>query len=492
MVEGEGYAYMSHPHTLYPPGLPLLLAFILGTFGPAYGLMRGVMLLFALSGAAAAYFLAKPRVGRGLAALVALLFAVSFPVVDTATFVLSDIPFAFLVLITLAVTASGSAPPRGAKLLGLAALILAAIMMRTVGTLLAAAVLAHGLTAALRGPRRRESRSWIALGLLILIPAGTWIGWTTLVKVRTEVPEGVAGSSSNFFLFTRADPRRSDLPAEGIGDYAARVRRNISYYSEVASASLIGSRDLAASSRLLRYPVILILLLGFARACKRRVDPAEIFLLLYLLVLLFWPYSYQRFLIPVLPLLYIYAAVFVQWAAGAVIGRIGRSPRVSPDRGRLGVVLRPAALTGALVLLVGALHLSADLEVVKREQARPNPMRLGSHAILAAGDWLSENTGEDEVVVAFQAAILHWLSHRRVLVPPWHSGPEKQLEMIRSSGARWIVINPLAEAAGGYMRGLVESRPDAFDPVAEIEGAEIWRVRLSTSGPGPLSRETGS
>jgi 4-amino-4-deoxy-L-arabinose transferase-like glycosyltransferase len=464
---GEGYHYLGHPHTLYPPGLPLILAGILSAAGPAYGLMRAVMALLALLGGVAAYALLKPRLGAPRAALIGCLFPIAFPVVHEITFVLSDVPFAFFALAAMALARHSPRPPRGWRLAGLCVSLLAATAFRTVGLVLVASIGAHGIAGSILRHRGRDALWWAAAAALLLAPAAGWILYVSPPTGAEPIPEGIPASSSNLDLITRADPRGSDPAPASAADLLRRVRENAGYYAEVGAGVILGRREPIRHLPWTRYLIILLPLIGLFRLARRRLEPADLFAILYGLVLLAWPFHYQRFVIPVLPLLFLWTLSGVEGIALSGLS-IFRRVRIGPSR-------LPSRIAAGLLLIVALIHLGQAAGAVDRERARPY-YRGAALGIMSASDWILGNTDPGDVIVVFQAAIVHWLTERRALIPPWSSPPERQLEMIQRSGASWVMINPMVEGSGGYLRRLVEERKDLFRPAAEVDGVRIWQV----------------
>jgi 4-amino-4-deoxy-L-arabinose transferase-like glycosyltransferase len=475
LVEGEGYRYMGHPHTLHPPGLPALLAALMAAAGTSYFLMRALMLVSGLLAAAAAYALLVPRAGRARAFLIAAVFAVSFPLLETAPYILSDLPFAALALAALAVAerAGRGGAPSGGRLAALAALLLAAVAFRTLGLVLAASVVIWGVARGARGGG--GARAWAVLALAALVPAAAWLGWASQRPGVGDVPEGIPASASNLTLLTRSDARVSDAPRAGPGDYARRVKRNADYYVDLVFDALTGVPDASGAAGRLKYLLLLVPLAGFAVVLRRGAGAADVFVVLYGAVVAVWPYAYQRFILPVLPMVLLYALTGIETAARA-IARGGHRSRV------------PAAIAGLLLAAAGLLHAAEGISLVARERRGPRA-DAGANGIVAASAWIEENTRPDDVVVVFQAPTVHWLTRRRALVPPWTSPPQRQLAMIEASGARWVVINPKAEGFGGYLRRLVEERPDRFEEAAAVEGARIYRVRALSDSPSATTKQ---
>jgi len=476
IADGEGYRYLGYAHGLYPPALSVMLAGIFATVGTSYTVMRLAMLLLAAVGAVSGYYLVRRRASRIQAFVVAATFAVCYPLVDSLTYVLSDVPFASLVLVILALFERSREQLVGWRLGALVVLIVACVLFRTATVALVGSAVLFGLSRWMHTRQFRHAVAWGAVGAAGLLTAGTWTMWANAELGREPIPPGLPGyryhHPTYMAQFMLAQPTRSDSKSLSTYSYANRVLRNVRFYAKAISADMLGIRRGSVELGLTSYAILLVPFMGFLHQARTRAGPAELFLLFYTFMLLIWPWRYQRFLLPVLPLLFLYTFNGMEALFGAIrtgMKRLGAAlPRV-PETW-------PSRLAVVLLATAGMMHAFSDLEIIAHERARPCPPRPGDRAIVGASRWLAEEAGEDDVVVCFQAAIVHWLSGLTSFAPPWTDPPDVQLGMIRESSADWIVINPLIEVNGGYLKQLIEQRPDLFALSAVVEGAEIYRV----------------
>ncbi len=487
LAGGEGYRYQGHAHSMYPPGVPILLAGILLTYGPSYAAMRLVMILLALAGAVAAWLLARSRLGRAEALLVAGLYALCPSLLEGATYILSDLPFAALVLATLALCESSREAPRGRRLVWLILLATSCILFRTAGVALAGAMVIGGLTRGWQARDGRQAIAWSAIGLIALAAGTIWALHAGREVAAESRPPGLPGFSYDHPTYTSqlmlADPTRSDSGSLSPSSFLTRLLRNARFYAWAVSGDLTGSPRLASALGIYNVAVLPVLLAGLFIHARKGASLSDLFFLLYAFLLLVWPWHYQRFLLPVLPMLLMYALEGLR-ALTALLLRAGQ--RFAGALRSASLSLRAQAVVPMILMGIAGLgHLGSDLDVIAHERARPYPPRPAQRAIVEASRWLTANAGTSDVIVGFEAAIIHRLSGRPALSPPWTHPAAEQLEMILGSGAAWVVVNPIEEPGGGYLEALLKERPDLFALRAVVERAEIWEVRRGSTAPAP-------
>jgi hypothetical protein len=333
------------PLTMINPAWPALLAplaLLTGAAGP----FQAAAALFLAAVPVALWAWLRRRTDETTALLAAGLFASSPLVLSQSGVVMSEAPFTLALLAMLAATESGRA--------GLAGLAAAALLLTRTAGVAALPALAAGFL------RKRKPRE---LALALLPPALAFGAWSAWSWSRIHSVE-----KFDMFSFTYGENPLAKL---------ARVAAsNALYYASewggsftppalagTALAPVLGALLAAAALR------------GLALALRRRADdPAAWALAGTALMLAVWGWQYERYLIPLLPLLL--------WALAAGLGRAAKP-----------------ALAALLIMQLGAQTLPrlgrpspwAEPELAKTYAwlaARPGPGLLVSAEPVRDG-WLS-------------------------------------------------------------------------------------------------------
>ena len=488
ILQGDGYTEAwdpaAPPHTKYPPVFPLLIAVTMALGARGWGALKAAPVVMSLVGVVAVFLWARRRVRDEVAFGVALLTGLSAAYLDHSRWILSDVPFVAFLFLALwalerllpvprsgwtgvevpgpegagaAATAEerrgpggeleaaaadvpGSAPAWRRVALPVAAattVLLLALLTRSAGLPLAVAAVA---ASALRG---RWRVAGIVGGAAALV-GGAW-------ALRARLAAGGQGAYQSEFRLL--DPYQPDLGTAGAGDFVRRVVDNLSGYLQTHGARTLFD---GAGGGLTFVAVSLVGL-----ACVgwflhlRRAGVAEIFVPLYVGLILVWPqvWSGARFALPLVPLVLLYAARGVSAGAARIRG-------LQP-----GVPL----LVGGLVLGVLAGWAWTDT------MARASSCRA---AVDAAGPWSCAGAPTVDFVTAarFSGAALPpgsvaltrkpriW--YLRSGIPtrtyPFSEADGALLEAAESAGARYVVLDAVGSQGLRYVGTAVVSRPGSF------------------------------
>jgi hypothetical protein len=359
VASGEGYALDGLPHTKYPPGLPVLLAGLIGLGGPeAYGLFH-LALAGALLAAVVLSFALARRLGAPPGAALAVAAATGFSqtLFDLSIRYVRTEPL-FLALSLGALLALWRCQQPGAgwgSALLAAALVVAATLTRLAGvTLLVVPLLAMFRRDGGGGLRARA-------GLVLLAGAAVVLAWQWRAADVARTHPGAPDYGAELLA---AEPRdltktvRLDMPALDGAALARRVAGNLDVMAR-AMAVLLTNVD-RAGARLPVGALAFALVLTGLCALLRGATPERLQAVAYvgatLLLYLVWPFNQQeRFYVPLLPLLLIAAG-----AGALAVLRIARAAWERPA-GR-GLLLGG----GALLLLLLALQRSDYPQVLGR------------------------------------------------------------------------------------------------------------------------------
>lgn len=437
LVEGRPYAdtgFLPNPLNpwfspqRYPPGFPLLLAPVYAVAGLDFRALKAVVVL----GLAGTLLLLARLARRELpapAALAVVLAAGLHPFVWTfRDDLLPDLPFTALCMLALALAerAAAASPRRGERAAWWAAALLAAaaaVATRSIGI-----VLVPALAAALLLGARRPGRALLAggaagaallAGLVLLTPVGS--AYLRQLGALVEVygpslllPDAARLRRTGFALAT--------LWASGWSDAAAR-------------AVAVGTMLLAAA--------------GLAPRL-RRPGAHEAFFVLYLCAVFLWPAADARYLLPVLPLWLLYAALGARraWRGG---GRPGR------------------AAVAAAALGVAATFAGSHASLASRP---PGTGAAGAGGV-ALYRHLRDHTPPDARFMAVRPRALALYARRAATPPPRRSAPDTAaLAFMERGGIDYLVVRVGADE----LRPLLDRNPGRFRRVYANPEYSLFRL----------------
>jgi 4-amino-4-deoxy-L-arabinose transferase-like glycosyltransferase len=295
IARGEGYTLLGSPFLIRPPGFSILLAPLFALLGTDFLVLNAFVSAFGAVGVVLLFLWARPRLGKGLALLVAVAIWLNPGYRELSNQVMSDVPGTALLLGCLLLERRFARAPsaRGSLLLGLA--IGLSSLVRSVNALLLPAILGAALTRRLLG----EREAWRAVWLRQLCLAGGFalavVPWSVRNDLVAPPPPAeqtlLYSYSSGMWHEDMGDPRS---PRLGLGDVLARFPERSSQV-----ASVLGSRMKEGPQAPPRVGVTLLLVAcALFVLAKRRASP-ELFVLLTLAVVSFYFGFAGRLLLPV-------------------------------------------------------------------------------------------------------------------------------------------------------------------------------------------------
>lgn len=373
----------------FPPGYPGLLAVITSIFGERLPPIAIVGILFSVVGLLALFDVVRRRWSPELGLAAVAVVAVNPTIVEVAGAPVTEATFISLTLCTLWAadrSDSDSSSRRFAILAG--ALAITAAFVRSAGTVLP-------LTLATYWLRRRNLTRVIAVSLASALTVGVWIAWTVVAPQR-EIRRSYVDDA---ILRTEGQPTLAST-------LAARVKANSEEY---VGRSLLTELRLPLTAKTTLdnagWVVLLAILVGTGLASAwRRWNVAVIFMVLYSGLLVVWPYSLERFLAPMLPVVITFGVL----GGGYLTAWLGTKVRL-PQREQLGAVL--------VGLLLATLALARDHQLVEvaldcdrtRVSCAP-PARLD---FVDAARFAATNTPDSARFIVPKNATLYYFSGRR-------------------------------------------------------------------------------
>lgn len=435
-------------HTQYPPGWPLILAGAMTVGIKPWVGFKVLSILFSAAAVALSYLWARRVSTPGVALAVGTILAVSPGVVDLARWELSDVPFwCFTALALWAFARLEKAPDAGAEPSagdgwagGWAALALASLAVLLAYVTRSAGVPMVVAAAGWLAWRRR----WRGLALFAGVVGPFAVAWWARGRM--------VGNASYAGHLWHVDPYTPALGTVTFTGMLERIVRNVvENTGDHLPYLLIGSR-MTVSAVVVGGAVVVLAAVGWGMRL-RRAGLAEIWLPLYIGLVLVWPaeWSGERFLLPVLPVLLVCAAEAVR-AGGRRLGE---------------PVLLGAGLVAVLVA-DGIPHHAREMDLAAECRAaygpdNPHPcvpeewqdyLRLAS----SVRGRLPPNT-----VVLTRKPTLFWAQSGYPSVAyPFTTSPDSLLAAARAAGAEYLVMDYLDNLATMYLSPVLIQRPAAF------------------------------
>jgi len=314
LAEGRGYRILSLPgeiqQTKYPVLFPALLAAIWRLFPdfPANaGALKALPLLCAVLWWWVSYRFARSETGDWRVSMgVVALTAASPWVLYLSTALLSETLFALLTAAALLLITRAVRPTT----LVLAAIVAAAAYWtRTAGL----ALMAAGAVAFLVRGRWRHAAVFLVVCAGLCAP---WLWWQSRAGAR---------SPDSHSYYSRENYDAWNVVTHFTAREKARIVTENLMGVLVAPGALMGA-SAAPAGVALALVAGLLALAGFASRLAQRPRPAEIFVLLYGAMALFWAWPPMRFFAPLLPLLLLY----IYWGLDALCRWLGAPARARP------------------------------------------------------------------------------------------------------------------------------------------------------------------
>jgi hypothetical protein len=386
-----------------------------------------------------------------LAIAVTAIVALSPGVLEQGHWILSDVPFWTFTMLALWGFERINPELRGRYAIGVVAAVLA-YFTRSAGLPLALAIVAW-LTL-----RRR----WRQLAVFVAVLGPLALLWW----LRARQFGGIDYVSQFWYV----NPYTPELGRIGPVDLIDRMVENTSKYISIHMPILLtgttGTLPLTAS-----ISAILLGIYGWAMRL-RRPNVAELFLPLYIGLLLIWPavWSGERFLLPALPVILFFAGD----------GLMRLTKRLAPRRD-----LAVGAVAAAFVLVMAA----PTLAIAGTQSGRcmieyRTGNRYACHApawrdFFLLAEWAQSELPAGSAVLSRKPSLFWAISGHHSRSYPLSPDPEALIAAARDAGARYIVLDHLDGLSQMYLGPAIIARPGAFCLVYQsaLDGTAVLGVR---------------
>lgn len=310
---------------------------------------------------------------------------------------------------------------------------------------------------------------------------GAWWVWG-----RVAASESAQVYSSNFLLI---NPYAPELGYVGPADLLARAVGNVRLYSvEVLPESLAGAAAGGGLSLVALMAGLLILALAVISWVReiRKMRVLELFTALYVGLIVLWPqvWTDRRFLLPLLPILFIHAAAGLLWCFD--FARVRRPVWAVPVMGALLALLTVSGLARTVDFNQECLRFYRQGD---RLSCYPPPWR----AFVEAAYWVRDNTDEDAIVVNRKPRLFYYFAERRGDVYPFTSEDDEMLAFLESIQADYVVVAPISQTTYRYLVPVIRSVPERFELSTSVgqgsTAAYVLRYRGAVPGNPVIPQE---
>lgn len=314
LVENGSYNFDFHPETMFPPGFPMILAFAEKLLGPGQSIPYHVVAIFATLALFVTYELLRRGENRAVAVAICLLLATSpsfFSFVTSMPF--AEIPYFFFSWLVLFLAWKMDRSGLGwvqffsVVLFGVA--LSASILIRTIGLTLLIALCLRILAPIVRNRHlvMHRLRRFVIPILLAVSVQVAWSAWATPRQITEwTLPGWPQSYASQLLIKNGNDP---ELGYAQLSDLPGRVVTNVT--ARAAEVSQLLTRR-QTGTQFWSSPLIVgvILLVGAGLCSSLLRNGGELFdwyFLCHEALFLLWPWHTEtRFVLPVVPLAWLY------------------------------------------------------------------------------------------------------------------------------------------------------------------------------------------
>jgi 4-amino-4-deoxy-L-arabinose transferase-like glycosyltransferase len=472
LVERHAYVSLWDPalpaHTQYPPVWPAIVAafWMIGVRGLVA--MKFIVMGFSVAAVALSYLWLRRATTPGIALAVGVLLAMSPGVVELSHWELSDVPaWAFTMLALWASThlagtrereLHGDEPRHG---LWLGVMVAGAVL----GNFTRAAGLPLMVAALAWLALRRRWRDLAVLAAVFFPLAFLWWLWGK-----------VNGGPGYVGYLWAVDPYQPRLGTVGVGGMIERVALNASRYANMHIPVLLTWNGI--HRWWVTVPLVALAVAGWARRLKRP-GLGELWIPLMVGLLLLWPatWSGERFALPLVPLLLLYAAEALRDGARRLGWRA--APRMVP------------LAAGALLLLLALQGIGGVSRVGKQctdayMGGEPFPCMLPEfHDFFALALKSRGALPPGSTVLSRKASIFFVYSGYRGRTYPLSPDPDTLYAAAREIGSHYLVFDGIAGLSVLYLEPILLARRDDF---CVLRGLYFPNSALLRIAPGSPSR----
>lgn len=497
LAEGKGYRLLNEPGEIlanqYPPLLPLIIAahqLVLGTSDPLVvgPVLRLWSFLLFVAYSISIYCLLRHYLPKYYA-----FWGTAICLLSVQTYLLSDLCFPDVLFGLLTVgfllvhPTEGRMPSKGLA----GALAIAAFASRTAGIALLATWVAEGLL-------KKQWKTAVVRAVVALVPVVAWFSYVHLVETSAEYADpAYAYQRADYMFYNVSYAKNVSLndpfdPALGYSTFVDRINRiiqNVLVEPRYIGESVSSTKRLweiewetiykqtgiyLGPSWIVAIPLfalggLVLLGTGILAAQRHVIIPLCVANSLLIMCLTPWPGQFNRYLIPIVPLLALSLCTTIIWLLGWLRQGCSAMWKVVS---RTVVYVVVIGIIGQQVITVGAVYAMRHQPVrYDSRQGTPVGYRLffymdGFRALDAGLDWLMAHAKPSDVIAV---SMPHWAYLRtgnKTVMPPFESDPIKAQQLLESVPVAFLILDEgLAIDSKRFMKGVVEAFPDRWKRV---------------------------
>jgi tetratricopeptide (TPR) repeat protein len=505
LARGEGFIDRTAPeaarHVVHAPLYPVILAPIAYLWPGNVIALKVFTVALALVGIFLVHRWLTWHVSANAAVAATLMFALSPLVFLYSTELLSDVPFvACLILVMILVDrlwSSRLSQTQTRMLLVLTATLTAAILLRELGIALLLAVVIGFLT-------RKERLHAAFVGGVPVAVYGLWYVRNELLVASIEQPSLTNARLLAQHFFTTPG---SSLVAE----YVARIQNNLSIYIEgipglvfyptyVTTPSLMVSQlepAILAVRGVVQYGMYAVGLLTLALVSvgwlgDHRNAPAgkfrTVFMVFYLGLILVYPITDRRFLLPLLVMMIFYLVLGASHLLRDVPWLSNRTIRLAVGTGLI-ILLIPSAVWIERMATNARAYNRSPVEFVNAQLSKEGYAWHYTKLFPQVGDWINEHSEPHAVVLSQWKDLAIWLKPPRTLYPMDQTVSVNELDAaIRDYGVTHLVSMASMGGPQEFDFAMLTSRRYTFVPRFQTGNTIVYSVEnQSDSIVSPLA-----
>lgn len=454
ILRGEGYP--DDPAARFPFIFPLMLIPVIYFFGYNFFIMKLIVTIFALSAVYFIYVLMRDVLDEKIALLIMFLVGISSTLLEF-TIETADVPFLFFSIVAMTFINRYRNDERLlSKHLFLAGFfILSAFFTRIAGITLCIASVLYLIFEGFneKAERGKFFSKSASLFVIMVIPIAIWtyLHWNFLIK------EYVVGYLSK----NKTCPELGFYTwVEYFKGWIASLPNDI---TNLWRLIFIGERTLSrihqSVAMAFKISTVLIFILGLILQSSKKRTIVEYYTICNLIVLIFYKTWIRHYLI-ILPFVIYYFIVGVRFIIN----------KLFPFR------IQQILFTFVIIMIVVS-NLTVDVQLYKLKHSLEYLDSWPDY--LTAIKWISANTPEDSIIMAFHPAWVSVFSDRKAVGYPWVSESKYICDSIQKNRVNYILVDSFVvlQETKKYLIPAIESRLDAFDLVYTVNQTKVYKVR---------------
>jgi len=484
----RGFTPGNPPHTKYPPVFPLMLTPVIWLFGINFMAFHVVVVLAELSALVFLYLFFRRMAGQHIAFFCCVVFALNYFVNLSLVRILTEFPYLMITAAALLLTEKAEEENKTSiQYIWLPMLVSLTYLTRTAGLSFFVAFLFYRLY-------RQHFKILLWNTPILFLPYLAW-------KFRARIYGASGGYFSELWLKSYNDPGLGNV---SILEFIERIQLNIQKIAYGISDFVFPGMQYHSMALVIL--VCALVLTGFIwRSIKRQCSLMEFYIAVYLCMLAAWPIYEPRKLMPIVPFIYFYLLLGINYLFQIIRTRKNRYVSWVKD---IQWSLRVNMVTGIVGIFLIAIQILPTLELIKIRSLQlliPQPKNQEYHGFTV--DWshyrvtyywikmgnfahyahlwsnylyLSYLAGKvsslNDVIMARKNSLTALYSDRPTICYPWYRDLEKQHQNIVNNGVAYIILDGIFRDTFTYLFPYIKANPENFKVVAKKGNAYLLEV----------------